>query len=101
MRANSPHVRVLAGGNRSAFVTPHPFIEMLQARVTNMLKRGIDLGQIRRMAFYTGFNGDEISTVTMADAPPGNKRKFRCSNSVEDGIIVKLNAAIEESAGLA
>ena len=36
-----------------------------------------------------------------AHAPPGNKRNIRCSNSVEDGIIVKLNAAIEESAGLA
>ena len=53
------------------------------------------------MAFYTGFNGDEISTVTMADAPTSNKRNIRRSNSVEDSIIVKLNAAIEESAGLA
>jgi polar amino acid transport system substrate-binding protein len=46
-----------------------------------------------------GSAAQDLITVTMSDAPPGNKRYILCSKSVEDSVIDKLNAAIESQGG--
>ncbi len=46
-----------------------------------------------------GSAAQDLVTVTMSDAPPGNKRYILCSKSVEDVVIDKINAAIESQAG--
>ena len=45
-----------------------------------------------------GTAAQDLVTVTMSDAPPGNKRYILCSKSVEDAVIDRLDAAIEGQA---